>query len=172
MWLSEEPLIRPEAIQKRVREIAEAVSRDYQGRELTLVVVLKGGTLFAADLMRALSIPVTIEYVRARSYDGNRSKGRVELTVLPERSLVGKEVLIVEDVLDTGRTTSAILAAIRAQAPASVRLCVLLDKPKGHSSEIAADYVGFTIDNCFVVGYGLDHNERYRQLPAIYVLTP
>lgn len=172
MGLSEEPLIRAEAIEKRVREMAEAVSRDYQGRELTLVVVLKGGTLFAADLMRALSIPVSIEYVRARSYDGNRSKGHVELTVLPEQSLSGKDVLIVEDVLDTGRTTSAILAAIRAQGPSSVRLCVLLDKAAGHSAEIGADYVGFTIDDCFVVGYGLDHNERFRELPAIYVLTP
>ncbi|MBM3290901.1 MAG: hypoxanthine phosphoribosyltransferase, partial [Candidatus Hydrogenedentes bacterium] len=132
--------------------------------------VLKGGLLFAADLVRAIGVPLTIDYVRAKSYDGDRSQGHVELKVLPEQPLEGKHVLFVEDILDTGRTTAAVLDIARAANAASVALCALLDKPSRRTAPVCADYVGFTIGDDFVVGYGLDYNERYRELPAVYSL--
>jgi len=170
MRLSERPLIAADTIQARVRELGERINADYAGRELVVVVVLKGGLLFAADLLRALRVPLSLEYVRAKSYDGDSSQGAVELKVLPEQPLAGKHVLFVEDILDTGRTTAAVLEIAQQANAASIRLCVLLDKPSRRATPVHADYVGFTIGDRFVVGYGLDHNERHRELPAIHVM--
>ncbi|NUM54240.1 MAG: hypoxanthine phosphoribosyltransferase [Candidatus Hydrogenedentes bacterium] len=170
MRLSNEPLISADAIQARVRELGNRITADYAGKELMVIVVLKGGLLFAADLLRAIHVPLSLEYIRAKSYNGDHSTGYVELKVLPEQPLDGKHVLVVEDILDTGRTTAAVLDVARRGGAASVALCVLLDKPSHRTTPIQADYVGFAIDDHFVVGYGLDHDERHRELPAIHVI--
>lgn len=171
MRLSDRPLITEDQIRETVARIARDISERYRGCDnLILVVVLKGGTLFAADLMRKIDVPVSVEYIRAKSYDGMNSLGTVLLPVLPEQPLRGKSVLVVEDILDTGRTTTAILNALREHAPASLELCVLLDKPSRRVVPVEAQYLGLTIDNFFVVGYGLDHDEQYRNLPDIYTL--
>lgn len=170
MRLSKEPLIPADAIHARVCALADRINEDYADKELVVVVVLKGGLLFAADLLRSLRVPLALEYIRAKSYDGDRSAGAVELKILPEQSLAGRHVLFVEDILDTGRTTAAILDFARNTNAASIALCVLLDKPSRRVSPVHAGYVGFTIGDSFVVGYGLDYDERYRELPAIHTL--
>ncbi|MCC6798127.1 MAG: hypoxanthine phosphoribosyltransferase [Candidatus Hydrogenedentes bacterium] len=170
MRLSEHPLIGAETIQARVRELGAQITTDYAGRELMVIVVLKGGLLFAADLLRAIRVPLSLEYIRAKSYDGDHSQGHVELRVLPEQPLRGKHVLFVEDILDTGRTTAAIMDTAKDSGAASIQLCVLLDKPSHRTTPVHADYVGFTIDDHFVVGYGLDFDEHHRELPAIHVM--
>lgn len=170
MHLSDKPLIGADAIRARVRELGERISADYADKDLCVVVVLKGGLLFAADLLRTLSVPLSLEYIRAKSYDGDKSLGRVVLKVLPEQPLAGKHVLFVEDILDTGQTTAAVMGIAKDAGAASVALCVLLDKPSRRATNVHAEYVGFTIDDHFVVGYGLDYNERHRELPAIHTL--
>ncbi len=172
MGLSKEPLITADAIAKRVVELAAAISRDYAHRDILVLVVLKGAAIFAADLIRHLATPARLEFVRARSYTGRRSAGAVEITVWPERSLAGQDVLVIEDILDTGRTTAAILDRVEAEGPASLAYCALLDKPSGRVCELRDGYTGFTIGGEFVVGYGLDYNEHYRELPAIHLWTP
>lgn len=170
MRLSDTPLIDAVRIAARVRQLANEISADYAQSEIVLLTVLKGSFLFAADLLRALSIGATIDFVQARSYDGTNSTGEVHFLYLPETAIAGKHVLIVEDILDTGRTAAAILEHIAALGPASVRLCALLDKPARRVTAVSADYVGFPIGDEFVVGYGLDYEERYRELPAVYTL--
>lgn len=170
MRLSEQPLIMADAIQSRVGELGARITADYKGKELVVIVVLKGGLLFAADLLRTIRVPLSLEYIRAKSYDGDNSQGHVELKVLPEQSLTGKHVLFVEDILDTGRTTTTVLEVARKANAASIGLCVLLDKPSRRTTPVHADYTGFTIDDHFVVGYGLDYNERHRELSAIHVM--
>ncbi len=167
---SEAPLIGADAIARRVAELADTISRDSGSRELLVVPVLKGSIVFAADFIRALSVPVTIDFIRARSYQGTRSQGGVEFLVPLSEPVSGKHVLVVEDIIDTGRTTAAILDRLQAGAPASLRLCVLLDKHQARVVKVEADYVGFEIENRFVVGYGLDFEERFRELPAVHLL--
>ncbi|MBI2435136.1 MAG: hypoxanthine phosphoribosyltransferase [Candidatus Hydrogenedentes bacterium] len=171
MKLSETPFISVHEIQERVADLAEIISQNYAQRELLLVTVLKGSAVFAADLMRALNRPLQLDYVRVRSYNGGESTGAHVFTLLPEAPLAGQHVLVVEDILDTGLTATAILERLRAAGPASLALCTLLDKPSRRRVAITADYVGFTIDEIFVVGYGLDYNERFRELPDLRVLT-
>ena len=170
MRLNETPLLTAEQIQRRVAELAEEVSRDFAVRELLLVAVLKGGLVFCADLMRWLTIPVSVDFIRARSYRETGSTGRPEFVWLPEWPVTGRHVLIIEDILDTGRTAAGIVERLEAERPAGLALCALLDKPSRRETDIAADYVGFTIDNHFVVGYGLDYEERGRELPDIYIM--
>jgi hypoxanthine phosphoribosyltransferase len=166
----EAPLLTREQIQHRVTELAEQISSDFAGRRLMVITVLKGGLVFAADLIRGLTIPVYIDFIRARSYQGTESAGNVTFSYLPEESLAGKHVLVVEDILDTGRTAAAILERLRAGQPASLLICTLLDKPARRETPLTADYVGFTIDNHFVIGYGLDYEERGRELSGVYVM--
>jgi len=174
MNLNKTPLLTAQEIQRRVGELAQAIDADYAERvgenSLRLVVVLKGGIVFAADLIRCLATPLTIDFVRARSYEGTQSTGNVELSHLPDQPVAGAHVLVVEDILDTGRTTAAILERLRADGPASLAVCVLLDKPARRKLDVLAEYVGFTIEDHFVVGYGLDVQEHARQLPGIHVL--
>jgi len=167
---SSEPLISESVLQNRIKELAAEISRDYANRNLVLAVVLKGALMFAADLSRKLTIPASIEFVRARSYQGTRSSRRVRVTVFPEESLAGKHVLIIEDILDTAYTTHFLLDRFRDAKPDSLELCTLLDKPARRNIAVDAKYVGFTIDDRFVVGYGLDYEEKFRELPAVYVL--
>lgn len=171
MQPSAEPLIAADAIQSRVAEMAARITREHDGRRLLLLVVLKGSVVFAVDLMRALAVPVTLDFIRAKSYDGTSSSGRVIFSHLPEHPLQGEHVLMVEDIIDTGRTAAAIAKWVSAQHPASLAVCTLLDKPSRREVEVPVHYTGFVIDDHFVVGYGLDHEERHRELPDIRVLV-
>ena len=168
MRLSENPVLSEEAIRQRVAELGAQISAGSPAEGLVLVVVLKGALVFAADLMRHLGVSVEVEFIRARSYAGTESSGQVAVTTAPETPLAGRHVLVVEDILDTGRTTAAVLARLREENPASLSLCVLLDKPSRRCHAVTPDYVGFTIEDRFVVGYGLDFDQRYRDLPAVH----
>lgn len=169
--LKPEPLFNKEDIEKRVGELGVRISRAYHGREVVLIVILKGSVVFATDLMRRLvDVDVSVEFIQARSYAGTLSTGSVHLTLGPEKPVTGKHVIIIEDILDTGRTSAAILDNLLQERPESVAICALIDKPSRRTFDIRADYVGFTIGNEYVVGYGLDYNDRFRNLTAIYAL--
>jgi len=167
----EKILISREAIEKRVREIADAVSRDYQGRELVVIGVLKGAFIFMADLVRALQVPCVVDFVRLASYgSGSQTAGKVVLTKDLETSIRDKDILIVEDIVDTGLTLSHLVNWLKERNPRSLRVCALLDKRARRKVPFEADYVGFAIEDRFVVGYGLDFDERSRFLPDVCTL--
>ena len=170
MRLSRKPLYTATQIRARVGELAADVSRDFAGRDVVAIIVLKGGLHFGSDLIRALTIPVAIDFVRAKSYDGTKSGGRIEFLTLPSLPLAGKHVLILEDILDTGLTAHGILEHVRSEHPASVSFCALFDKPVNRRVELKGTYTGFELRTQFVVGYGLDYEERYRELPDVYTL--
>ncbi|MBI2421902.1 MAG: hypoxanthine phosphoribosyltransferase [Candidatus Hydrogenedentes bacterium] len=172
MQRSEHPLIDEAALQQRVAELAQEVRRAYPDALPLCLCVLKGSVFFAADFVRHLGPEVELDFIRARSYLGLHSSGTVALTHTPEADLRGRHLLVLEDIVDTGRSARVILDWLDAQAPASVRLCTLLDKPSRRELDVTPDFVGFSIPDAFVVGYGLDHNERYRALRAIYILEP
>ena len=166
-------LISERRIRARIATLARRIDADYRGRTLCLVVVLKGAFVFAADLARQLATPSTTDFISASSYGtGTRSSGKVALGGTDALQLDGKHVLVVEDILDTGRTGAAILDLLHRQGPASLALCTLLRKPAAGAPDVAADYVGFDIGHDFVVGYGMDYAERHRNLRAIYRLIP
>lgn len=171
MSLPHKALISAERISTRVAELAQEISGDLEGIDmLTVVCVLKGAFIFTADLVRQLSVPCRVEFIRASSYgEGRTSSGQVKLEHHETIELEGKHVLLVEDILDTGRTLSRIVAELEQQRPASMRVCALLDKPSRRIVPFEAHYTGFTIPDHFVVGYGLDADERYRELPFIGV---
>lgn len=159
------------AIQKRVRELADQISKDYAGRELVIIGVLKGAFIFMADLVREISVPCRVDFTRLASYGaGADSSGKVVMTKDIETSIKGKDILIVEDILDTGLTLQYVVNWLKERNPNSLKICVFLDKRKRRKVSFEADYVGFTIDDGFVVGYGLDFNEKYRFSPDIYVI--
>ena len=166
---SHTPIIDVPALEARVNELAAEITGDYTGCPLHLLVVLKGGFIFAADLSRALRIPHTLDFIRATSYTGTESSGQPEITWTGQ-SLTDLHVLLVEDILDTGLTAVHLLQWVQAQHPASLNICTLLDKPARRKVPIAAHYTGFTIPDHFVIGYGLDHDQHYRHLPAIHTL--
>jgi hypoxanthine phosphoribosyltransferase len=170
--LSEAPLIDRDVLDARIGEIATELTERYKGEPLVVLVVLKGAVPFSVDLIRQLAMPITVDYIRAKSYAGLESTGEVVFSHLPEEPLGSRHVLILEDILDTGHTVERILEVVRAQHPTSVALAVLLDKPSRRLRPVDADYTGFTIEDRFVVGYGLDHNERFRELAAIHTLDP
>jgi len=164
--------ISEEAIRERVDALADEISRDYKGKHITMVCALKGAMIFTADLARKIDLPVSFDFIGASSYgDGTASTGKVRLTKDLDFSPAGKHILLVEDILDTGRTFAFFRQHILANKPASFKVCALLDKPdrrEVHDAE--ADYVGFAIPDQFVVGYGLDYAQRYRNLPYIGIL--
>jgi hypoxanthine phosphoribosyltransferase len=165
-------LLSSDAIAARVEELATQISRDYAGKELLLIGVLKGAFVFLADLIRAFEIPVQVEFVRLESYGkGTTSAGRVRMILDLEASVAGRHVLVVEDILDTGLTLSFLLERLRARQPASLKLCALLSRRISRAYDITPDYTGFAVPDGFVVGYGIDYAERYRCLPAIYTLA-
>ena len=170
MRLSEEPLLSAEVIGARVAALGEEICAAYEGRALHVLVVLKGALVFAADLVRYLPDNTVLDFVRAKSYAGTESRGAVEFTYRCEGVLSGADVLLAEDILDTGRTASAILEWVQSENPASVAMCSLLDKPSRRVVAVSGDFVGFEIEDQFVVGYGLDYEERYRTLPGVYLL--
>ncbi|MFL5680623.1 MAG: hypoxanthine phosphoribosyltransferase [Chloroflexota bacterium] len=167
-------LLTEEQIQGKVRELGQRISTDYGGRQLTLVSVLKGSLPFMADLMRAISIPVRIDLMEVSSYGGasTESSGLVRILKDLSASIQGEDVLIVEDIIDTGLTLNYLVRYLRGKNPASLRICTLLDKPARRLVEIPVDYIGFTIPDQFVVGYGLDYGELYRNLRFVGVLRP
>ena len=168
-------LISADAIQQRVREMAEQISRDYQGldRPLILLSVLKGSVCFATDLSRNMSVPVNFDYVAVSSYGAEtQSSGHVQLLKDLTMDVTGRDVLMVEDIIDTGLTTSFLFEHVRRHGPASLKLCVLLNKEERRVTPVPIAYKGFDIPNEFVVGYGLDYDELYRNLTAVHVLEP
>jgi len=164
-------LFTAEGIARRRREIAAEISRDYVDCDLVMVCILKGSMPFFVDLCREMSLPVRYEYVGVSSYfEGTESSGRVELTADLNESIEGKHVLLVDDIVDTGRTVRFLCNQLGGRNPASLKLAALLDKPSRRVVEVDIAYVGFTIPDEFVVGYGLDYKQRYRNLPYIGVL--
>ena len=164
-------LIGEREVERKVNRLARKISRDYAGREVLLVGILKGAFIFIADLARRMTTPVKVDFVGLASYrSGTQSSGRVRITKDLETSLRGKDVLIVEDIIDTGVTLDFLFHRLRARRPRSLKTVSLLDKPEGRKVDFQADYIGFTIGNQFVVGYGMDCNEEYRNLPEIYVV--
>jgi hypoxanthine phosphoribosyltransferase len=168
------PMISADRIARRVHRIGREISRVYADIDtpLVLVVILKGATVFAADLLRSLDIPAELEFVRASSYPtGTSSNGRLKLAHMVEGPLVGRHVLLVEDIIDSGVTVNAVRKRIQRLGAASVRLAALLDRPARRQVEVAIDFTGFVIPDRFVIGYGLDYAGLYRELPHIYALT-
>ena len=162
------PLLDSDQIAQRVREMGAAIARDYQGRPLILVCVLKGSFVFAADLARAIDGPVRIEFLGVRSYGaGTTSSGVVQITHDLQRSIEGEDVLLVEDIVDTGLTLSYLQDVLRARDPKSLRTACLLSKPSRRKVDVQVEYIGFEIEDKFVVGYGLDHAGQFRHLPFI-----
>ena len=172
LWESELPLLLDSAkIQTRVHELAAEISRDYQGATVHLVGVLKGAWIFLADLIRHLSVPSTVDFLAIQSYGAETlSSGEVKITKDLDLGIEGRDVLIVEDILDTGRTCHYLLDVLSARSPRSLKLVALLDKPSRRVVPVKADYRGFEIPDVFVVGYGLDYDQRFRNLPDIRYL--
>lgn len=167
-------LVSEEQLRQKVAELGAQISRDYEGRDLLMVSILKGGAVFMADLMRTVSIPCAIDFMVVSSYGGANmeSTGLVKIVKDLDADLSGKDVLIVEDILDTGITLSNLLPMLRLRNPSSVKLCTILSKPSRRKADIEPDYLGFEVPDEFVVGYGLDFDEKYRNLPYVGVLKP
>ena len=169
----EEVLIDEEALRRRIGELGEEISRDYQGREVLLVGVLKGAVFFMADLMRELTVPCEIDFMAISSYGaGTNSSGVVRILKDLDMNISGRDVLVVEDIIDSGLTLSYLMRSLRARKPASLEVCTLLTKPERREVEVPVRYVGFEIPNRFVIGYGLDFDQRFRNLPYVAVLHP
>lgn len=166
-------LISGEAIQQRVQELGAEISRDYAGQNIILVGVLKGVLFFMADLLRAITIPVEVDFIAVSNYSAeSRERGVVRLVKDLETVIAGRHVLFIEDVVDTGLTLTYLLRLLRAREPASLEVCTLFNKPTHRLMDIRIKYKGFDLPDLFVVGYGLDHRERYRNLPFVGVLKP
>jgi len=166
-----EILVQQDELTHRVRQLAEEISRDYDGRQLLLVGVLKGAVFFLSDLMRHLAVSVELDFMAVSSYGSSTdSSGVVRILKDLDRPIEGREVLIVEDIVDSGLTLSYLLRTLRAREPKSLEVCALLTKPERRKVDLPIRYVGFEIPNRFVIGYGLDHAERFRNLPYVAVL--
>lgn len=165
-------LVTEEQVAARIKEIGAQISRDYEGKEVHLICVLKGGVFFMCELGKRITVPVTMDFMSVSSYgDGTSSSGVVRIVKDLDESLEGKDVLIVEDIIDSGRTLSYLINILEKRNPKSMRLCTLLDKPDRRVVDnVNVDYVGFEIPDEFVVGYGLDYAQKYRNLPYIGVV--
>lgn len=166
-------LISQEQLQARIRELGRQIAKDYAGKELTLLCVLKGSVYFLTDLTRAIDLPVQIEFLGVSSYQGGtETTGEVRITSDVTKPMAGRHVLVVEDIVDTGLTMKFLMENLQARHPASVKLCALLEKPSRARARIDIDYRGFVVEDVFVVGYGLDYDERLRNIPFIGVMKP
>lgn len=169
----ERTLYTESELKNRVAELAAEINRDYAGKSPMLISVLRGSFIFMADLVRKLTIPCTVDFLSVSSYGkGTKSSGQVQITKDLSEDISGRDIIVVEDILDSGNTLSYLLQILQARHPASVRLCALLDKPSRRVKPVTANYTGFSIPDYFVVGYGLDYAEKYRNLPYIGVLKP
>jgi len=163
-----EVLLTEDEIQRRVRELGHEITRDYHGKDLVMVGILKGACIFLSDLCRHVHLPLTLEFLGLSSYgDSTSSSGVVQITQDLTQPVVDRDVLVVEDIVDTGLTLHFLLENFRVRKPKSVRVCTLLHKPSNTVRDVPLDYVGFTIENRFVVGYGLDYEQRFRNLPYV-----
>jgi hypoxanthine phosphoribosyltransferase len=166
-----EILVQADVLQRRVRELAAEISRDYEGEELILVCVLKGAVFFLSDLMRQLQVPCEVDFMAVASYgDATDSSGVVRILKDLDAPIEGRHVLIVEDIVDSGLTLKYLLRNLAARKPKTLEVCALLTKPERRKTQIDAKYIGFEIPNRFVIGYGLDHAERHRNLPFVAAL--
>ena len=166
-------LLSEEEVNKRISEVAEQITRDYQGKEIHLICILKGGVFFTCELAKRLDLPVTLDFMSVSSYGNDtKSSGVVRIVKDLDEPLAGKDVLIVEDILDTGVTLSNLVPMLKMRNPNSVKICTILDKPSRRKANIQPDYEGFQVPDEFVVGYGLDYDEKYRNLPYVGVLKP
>lgn len=164
-------LLAEEEVDRRIREIGEQISRDYAGRSIHLVCVLKGGSFFMCELAKRITVPVSLDFMSVSSYGSDtKSSGVVKIVKDLDEPLKGRDVLVVEDIVDSGRTLSYLLEILQERGPASLRLCTLLDKPDRRVIDVKVDYTGFQIPDEFVVGYGLDYDQKYRNLPYIGVV--
>ena len=164
-------LLSEEEVDKKICEVAQQISKDYEGKEVHLVCVLKGGVFFMCELAKRITVPVSMDFMALSSYgDGTESSGKIKVKKELDESIEGKDVLVVEDIVDSGRTLSFLLEELQSRNPASLHLCTLLDKPDRRVVDIKADYTCFEIPDEFVVGYGLDYAQRYRNLPYIGVV--
>ncbi len=166
-------ILSPEKIKERVGELGRQITADYQGKDMVVVGILKGAFIFMADLVRQIDLQFKMDFVRLQSYGAaTESSGQISITKDVELSLKDKHVLVIEDIIDTGFTLKYLIEMLKLHETASVKLCCLIDKKERRKVEIDADYVGFEIARGFLVGYGLDYDEQYRQLPGIYHLSP
>ena len=169
----QEVLFSEEQLKTRVNEIAQQISKDYAGKEIMLISVLRGSFIFMADLCRAIDLPCTLDFMAVSSYGkGTTSSGQVQITKDLSEDISGRHIIVVEDILDSGNTLSYLLKILENRHPASIRLCTLLDKPERRVKPVEVHYSGFSIPDAFVVGYGLDYAEMYRNLPYIGILKP
>jgi hypoxanthine phosphoribosyltransferase len=168
----ERVLITEEQIAERVRDLSAELTRDFAGRELVVVAVLNGTIMFLADLIRHLTLPLRLDFIGISSYGLGTESGEIVFTKELRLDVRGRDVLLVDDILDTGKTLSRVLAKLRELKPRCIKTCVLLEKAARRVEKVHADYVGFSIPDLFVVGYGLDYAERYRNLPFVGVLHP
>ena len=165
-------LIPEDKVDERIAQLGEQISQDYAGRQVHLIGILKGSIFFICELAKRITVPVTMDFMSVSSYGaGTRSSGVVKLIKDLDDPINGKDVLVVEDIIDSGRTLSYLLKNLSSRQPASIRLCTLLDKPERREVDVEVDYQGFRIPDEFVIGYGLDYDQRYRNLPYIGVLS-
>ncbi len=165
-------LITEEQLAKRIRTLSAEIECDFRGREMVVISLLSGTIMFLADLIRHLSLPMRLDFIGVSSYGAGTTSGELVFTKELRLDVRGRDVLLVDDILDTGRTMKRVLAKLRPLKPRRIKTCVLLDKPARRVEKIRADYVGFSIPDLFVIGYGLDYAERYRNLPFVGVLKP
>jgi hypoxanthine phosphoribosyltransferase len=164
-------LLSEEEVEKRIKELGEIISRDYAGKEVHLICVLKGGVFFTCELSKRITVPVSLDFMSVSSYGNDtKSSGVVKIIKDLDESIENKDVLVVEDIIDSGRTLRYLLENLERRNPRSLKLCTLLDKPSRRVTEVTVDYTGFEIPDEFVVGYGLDYGQKYRNLPYIGVV--
>ncbi|MBP7254721.1 MAG: hypoxanthine phosphoribosyltransferase [Negativicutes bacterium] len=169
----EKVLLSEEQLSQKIAELGEEISKDYQGKEIVAICVLKGAILFMADLARAVKVPMALDFMAVSSYgNGTSTSGTVRILKDLDNSIEGKHVLVVEDIIDSGVTLKYLLKNLKSRKPASIKLCTLLNKPERRRVEVDIDYCGFTVPDYFLVGYGLDYAEKYRNLPFIGILKP
>ena len=164
-------LLSEEEVDARIKEIGEQISKDYQGKEVHLICVLKGGSFFMCELAKRITVPVSFDFMSVSSYGGDtKSSGVVKIVKDLDESITGKDVIIVEDIVDSGRTLSYLMEMLKDRGPKSLSLCTLLDKPDRRVVDVHVNYTGFQIPDEFVVGYGLDYDQKYRNLPYIGIV--
>lgn len=164
-------LLSEEAVDRKIKELGEAISRDYEGMQVHLICVLKGGVFFTCELAKRITVPVSLDFMSVSSYgDETKSSGVVKIVKDLDESIENKDVIVVEDIVDSGRTLSYLLENLKSRKPKSLRLCTLLDKPDRRVKQVKVDYTGFEIPDEFVVGYGLDYAQKYRNLPYIGIV--